>query len=98
MDDSRANPASAPEAGRQIADHRRNTAWLAAGAHGPTYQRLPEMRARRRAPGLRSDGELRRRTHPANQCAPRTGARGSPLAGQLSETEGDDRDDLRDQP
>ena len=33
---------------------------LAAEAHGSPYRRLPEVRARRRASGFRSDGELSR--------------------------------------
>src|ERR1700704_5314271 len=70
---------------------------LAAGAHRPTYQRLPEMRAWRRAPGVCSDGHLCWRTHAATQRASRARRRGSPLAGQLSEAEAIDRDDLRTQ-
>src|ERR1700733_9077149 len=45
VNDSRSIPSSAREACRQAAGHRRIAAWLAAGAHRPTYQRLPEMRA-----------------------------------------------------
>ncbi|WP_349253664.1 DUF6788 family protein [Bradyrhizobium sp. CB82] len=35
MNDSRADPPSAPEAGRQVANHRRVAARLAAGTHHP---------------------------------------------------------------
>ena len=58
MNDSRSGPSSAREARRQAAGHRRAAARLAAGAHRPSQQRLPEMRARRRASGVRADGEL----------------------------------------
>src|SRR6476660_690743 len=58
MNDSRADPASAPEAGRQIADHGRVAARLAAGTHHPPHQRMPEMRAWRRASRVCLDGDL----------------------------------------
>src|SRR5258705_9116189 len=82
---------------QQAAGHRRIAAWLAAGAHRPTYQRLPEMRAWRRAPGVCSDGHLCWWTHAATQRASRARRRGSQLAEQLSEAEAIDRDHLRTQ-
>src|SRR4029077_7424883 len=47
--DSRADPPSAPEAGRQIADHGRVAARLAAGTHHPPHQTMPETRGLRTA-------------------------------------------------
>src|SRR5262245_10014054 len=55
------------------------------------------MRARRRAPGVRLDGDLSGRTYAPDQCTSRARCRGAPLAEQLSGTEGDDRGDLRTQ-
>ena len=97
VNDSRADPPSAPEVDRQIADHRRAAAWLAVGAHGPTYQRLSEMRARRRPSGFRADGDLSWRAHASVQRAPRAGGGSAQLAEQLSGTEGGDRGRLRTQ-
>jgi hypothetical protein len=39
------------------------TGELLRGSLLEAYQGLPEMRARRRAPGVRADGDLRRRAH-----------------------------------
>src|SRR5258708_22484140 len=85
MNDSRATPSCAPKAGRQIADHRRVAAWHAVGTHGAAQQRLSEMRAWRRPPGFRADGDLSGPPYASDQRAPRAGCRGPPLAGQLSE-------------
>src|SRR3954469_5594428 len=63
IDDSRSDPSSAPEACEQASHHGRDPTWLATGACCQAFQRLPEMCPRRRAPGLRSDGELSRRAH-----------------------------------
>src|SRR5260370_34671309 len=72
MNDSRADPPSAPEAGRQITDHRRVAARLAAGTHHPPQQRMPEMRAWRRASRVCLDGDLPGRTYaPAQRAAQR---------------------------
>src|SRR6185369_5605712 len=75
MNDSRADPPSAPEAGRQIADHRRVAARLAAGTHHPPHQRMPEMRAWRRASRVCLDGDLPGKTYAPAQRAARGGVR-----------------------
>ena len=78
VNDSRADPACAPQAGRQIANHRRVAARFAVGAHSAAHQRLPEMRARRRPPGFCADGDVSGPPHASVQRAPRAGCRGAP--------------------
>src|SRR5678815_503895 len=55
MNDSRASPSHAREAGEQVADQRRVAARNAAGAHRASHEELPEVRTWRRAPSVRLD-------------------------------------------